>query len=114
MKKLCLLFALLFPFYSCVDLEEPVLDEVQVSDIEALLENPDPVFLDNLVAAIYAELIPNFTERNFFNLQESTTDIAITPVRYRQDGVTNDWFDGGRYVRLHTHTCCGIRSVNRL
>jgi len=102
MKKLSLAFALLFTFYSCVDLEEAVLDEAQVSDIEALLENPEPAFLDNLVAAIYAELIPNFTERNYFNLQESTTDIAITPVRFRQDGVTSDWFDGGRYVRLHT------------
>jgi len=103
MKKLSIAFSLLFTFYSCVNLDEVVYDEVQVGDIEALLENPDPAFLDNLVAAIYAELIPNFTERNFFNLQESTTDIAITPVRFREDGVTSDWFDGGRYVRLHTH-----------
>jgi len=80
MKKFSILITLLFTFYACIDLEEQVLDEAQVSDIEALLENPDPAFLDNLVAAIYAELIPNFTERNFFNLQESTTDIAITPV----------------------------------
>jgi len=104
MKKLSILIALLFTFYACVDLEEQVLDEVLFEDIEALLENPTPEFLDNLVAAIYANLIPNFTERNYFNLQESTTDIAITPVRFRQDGVTSDWFDGGRYVRLHTHT----------
>jgi len=104
MKKLSIIFALLFTFYACVDLEELVLDEAQFADIETLLKNPSAEFLDNFVAAIYADLIPNFTERNYFNLQESTTDIAITPVRFRQDGVTSDWFDGGRYVRLHTHT----------
>ena len=89
---------------ACADLEEEVFDEVTVDDIERLLENPTPEFLDNLVASVYAELIPNFTERNFFNLQESTSDISMTPTRLWQDPSRSDWFDGGRYVQLHTHT----------
>ncbi|MEO0473897.1 MAG: hypothetical protein AAF206_30085, partial [Bacteroidota bacterium] len=57
---------LLFFFAGCANLDEEVLDEVTVEDIEALLENPSPEFLDNLVASVYAEMIPNFTERNYF------------------------------------------------
>lgn len=88
----------------CADLDEEVFDEVGVTDIEALLANPSPEFLDNLVASVYAELIPNFTERNYFNLQESTSDISMTPTRLWEDPSRSDWFDGGRYVLLHTHT----------
>ena len=94
---------LLFFILGCADLEEEIFDEVTVTDIEALLENPSPEFLDNLVASVYAELIPNFTERNYFNAQESTSDISMTPTRLWVDPSRSDWFDGGRYVRLHTH-----------
>ncbi|MEM1322796.1 MAG: RagB/SusD family nutrient uptake outer membrane protein [Bacteroidota bacterium] len=105
MSKYKIIFLLLlFTLGSCADLEEEVFDEVQVTDVEALLANPTPEFLDNLVASAYAELIPNFTERNYFNLQESTTDLSMTPTRFRVDGTTSDWFDGGRYEKLHMHT----------
>lgn len=103
MKNKIFLILALFLVSSCADLEEEVFDEVQVEDIEALLENPTPEFLDNLVASVYAELIPNFTERNYFNLQESTSDISMTPTRLWLDPSRSDWFDGGRYVALHTH-----------
>ncbi|MEM7297191.1 MAG: RagB/SusD family nutrient uptake outer membrane protein [Bacteroidota bacterium] len=105
MKNIIKLTALFFLFaiIGCANLEEEVFDEVIVSDIETLLENPSPEFIDNLVASVYAELIPNFTERNYFNAQESTSDISMTPTRLWQDPSRSDWFDGGRYVRLHTH-----------
>ncbi len=103
MKNKLLLIALLFLVGACADLEEEVFDEVQVEDVEQLLENPTPEFLDNLVASAYAELIPNFTERNYFNLQESTTDLSMTPTRFWLDPASSDWFDGGRYQVLHMH-----------
>jgi len=103
MKNKIYLLLVMFLVFGCADLEEQVFDEVQVDDIGELLDDPSPEFLDNLVAAVYAELIPNFTERNFFNLQESASDISMTPTRFRTDGTTSDWFDGGRYVSLHTH-----------
>ena len=96
MKNKLLFLLLVFFATACADLEEEVFDEVQVKDVEALLENPTPEFLDNFVASAYAELIPNFTERNYFNLQESTSDISMTPTRLWQDPSRSDWFDGGR------------------
>lgn len=103
MKNKFLLLALLFLISACADLDEEIFDEVQVSDVEQLLENPSPEFLDNFVASAYAELIPNFTERNYFNLQESTSDLSMTPTRLWLDPSRSDWFDGGRYVALHQH-----------
>ena len=103
MKNKFLLLALLFLVGACANLEEEIFDEVQVSDVEQLLENPSPEFLDNLVASAYAELIPNFTERNYFNLQESSSDLSMTPTRLWLDPSSSDWFDGGRYVALHKH-----------
>ncbi|MEO0899115.1 MAG: RagB/SusD family nutrient uptake outer membrane protein [Bacteroidota bacterium] len=103
MKKILLILPLMFLLAGCVDLNEEVFDEVQVEDVEALLDEASPEFLDNLVASVYAQLIPNFTERLYFNLQESTSDISMTPTRLWQDPSRSDWFDGGRYVALHTH-----------
>ena len=103
MKNKLLLLSLFFLIGACADLDEDVFDEVQVADVEALLANPTPEFLDNFVASAYAELIPNFTERNYFNLQESTSDLSMTPTRLWQDPSRSDWFDGGRYVALHKH-----------
>lgn len=103
MKNKTLLLLLILFLGSCADLDEEIFDEVTTEDVEALLANPTPEFLDNFVASAYAELIPNFTERNFFNLQESTTDISMTPTRLWEDPSRSDWFDGGRYVTLHTH-----------
>ena len=103
MKNKIILLSLFFLIGACVDLDEEVFDEVQVADVEALLANPTPEFLDNFVASAYAELIPNFTERNYFNLQESTTDLSMTPTRLWVDPSRSDWFDGGRYGALHRH-----------
>ncbi|MEL6863045.1 MAG: RagB/SusD family nutrient uptake outer membrane protein [Bacteroidota bacterium] len=103
MKNKFLFIALLFLIGACADLDEEVFDEVQVSDVEELLANPTPEFLDNFVASAYAELIPNFTERNYFNLQESTSDLSMTPTRLWLDPSRSDWFDGGRYSVLHKH-----------
>lgn len=103
MKNKLLLLSLFFFLGACADLDEDVFDEVLVTDVEALLENPTPEFLDNFVASAYAELIPNFTERNYFNLQESTADLSMTPTRLWLDPSRSDWFDGGRYVALHKH-----------
>ncbi|MCI4667364.1 MAG: RagB/SusD family nutrient uptake outer membrane protein [Bacteroidia bacterium] len=104
MKKIWLMLPFLLFFSGCADLTEQVFDEVQVEDVEALLDEASPEFLNNLVASVYAQLIPNFSERLFFNLQESTSDISMTPTRLWQDPSRSDWFDGGRYVKLHTHT----------
>lgn len=99
MRKTVFIPFAFFLLTQCADLEEEVLDEIQEADIE-LNEST----IDGLTTAVYAELIPNFTERNYFNLQESTSDISITPTRFRADGTTSDWFDGGRYLLLHQHT----------
>lgn len=103
MKNKYLLILLCFFVSACADLDEDVFDEVQVSDVEALLDNPSPEFLDNFVASAYAQLIPNFTERFYFNLQESSADLSMTPTRLWLDPSRSDWFDGGRYVALHKH-----------
>ena len=105
MKNKFLLIAFLLLIGACADLDEEVFDEVQVADIEELLANPTPEFLDNFVASAYAELIPNFTAQSaYFALQESTSDISITPTRLWLDPSRSDWFDGGRYQILQTHT----------
>lgn len=99
---------LLIPFYfcfliGCSDLEEENLGQLNRADVENLLENPDEDFLNTLTSGLYGPLIPNFTERLVFNLQEATTDEVIVPTRLRAGG-GSDWFDGGRYVTLHRHT----------
>ena len=105
MKNKFLLLVLLFHLASCADLDEVVFDEVQVSDVEALLANPSPEFLDNFVASAYAELIPNFAQQDwYFNLQETASDISITPTRLWLDPSRSDWFGGGLYTFLHNHT----------
>ncbi|MEL6674880.1 MAG: RagB/SusD family nutrient uptake outer membrane protein [Bacteroidota bacterium] len=104
MKNISMMLVLILLLPGCMNLTEEVFDEVEVGDVEALLEDASPEFLDNLVASVYAPLIPNFTERLYFNLQESTSDISMTPTRLWLDPSRSDWFDGGRYVVLHTHT----------
>ena len=87
----------------CSNLEEENLSQLSRSDIEELLQNPTEDFLNTLVSGLYSPLIPNFTERLVFNLQEASTDEVIVPTRLRANG-GSDWFDGGRYIALHTHT----------
>lgn len=104
MKNKALIFMLATAlFYGCSDLEEENLSQLNRTDIEVLLENPSQDFLNTLISGLYSPLIPNFTERLVFNLQEASTDEVIVPTRSRADG-GSDWFDGGRYIALHTHT----------
>ena len=103
MKKYSIiLFSVLFLF-NCSDLEEENLGQLNRADVEKLLENPSQEFLNTLTSGLYGPLVPNFTERLVFNLQEATTDEVIVPTRLREGG-GSDWFDGGRYVTLHRHT----------
>jgi len=99
--KLKLLYSLflVFLFLGCSELEEESLTELNRDQ----LNDPDTALIEALRNGLYSPLVPNFTERLFFNLQEASTDEVIVPTRSRANGGT-DWFDGGRYVTLHTHT----------
>ena len=99
-----LVFTFAMVLFGCADLEEEVFDEVVVEDIDALLANPSPEFLDNLVASVYAELAGIYSSQDLIRLQETSTDISMTPTRFWEDPSRSDWFDGGGFVRLHTHT----------
>ncbi len=103
MKRYIVFFALASFVFACSDLEEENLGELNRNDIEALLEDPNEDFLATLTSGLYSPLIPNFTDRLVFNLQEACTDEVIVPTRLSQGG-GSDWFDGGRYIALHTHT----------
>ena len=103
MNNKFLLLALILMLGACADLEEEVFDEVQADDIETLLANPTPDFIDNFVAAAYAPIVPNFADQNYIILQETTSDISMTPTRLWLDPSRSDWFDGGQPQRFHTH-----------
>lgn len=101
-RYLFILFSFLF-FIGCSELEEENLGQLSRQEVEDLLQNPNEEFLNTLTSGLYGPLIPNFTERLVFNLQEATTDEVIVPTRVSAGG-GSDWFDGGRYVTLHRHT----------
>jgi hypothetical protein len=103
MKKKLLIFLLPLSILSCSDLKEEELGQLYREDIEDLLDDPSQDFLARLTSGLYSPMVPNFTERLLFNLQETTTDEVIVPTRFSQGG-GSDWYDGGRYVALHTHT----------
>ncbi len=103
MKKKLFIYLLPLVVLACTDLEEEELGQLDREDIENLLSDPSEDFLATLTTGLYGSLIPNFTERLVFNLQEATTDEVIVPTRFTEGG-GSDWFDGGRYVTLHTHT----------
>ncbi len=103
MKRFIIIFVIASLAFACAELEEENLGELTRDDIEALLEDPSEDFLATLTSGLYSPLIPNFTDRLVFNLQEACTDEVIVPTRLSQGG-GSDWFDGGRYIALHTHT----------
>ena len=103
MKRFIIIFTIASLVFACSELEEENLGELTRGDIEELLEDPDEDFLETLTSGLYSPLIPNFTDRLVFNLQETCTDEVIVPTRLSQGG-GSDWFDGGRYITLHTHT----------
>jgi len=102
-EKIIVILCMSAVLLGCSELDEENLTQLNRNDIEVLLEDPSQDFLNTLISGLYSPLIPNFTERLVFNLQEASTDEVIVPTRSRADGGT-DWFDGGRYVALHTHT----------
>ena len=103
MRNIIILLSLFFLINSCANLEEEVFDEVQVEDVQALLENPSPEFIDNLVASVYAPLVPIFSSQDYFGLQTTTSDVSMTPTRLWLDPSRSDWFNGGIFQRLHKH-----------
>lgn len=101
--------------FGCADLEEEIFDEVVVDDIDALLANPSPEFLDNLVSSVYAGLFGIYSSQDYIRFQETPSDISMTPTRFWEDPSRSDWFDGGGFVRLHTHTWTAAEgSVNSI
>jgi len=86
------LVALLGAPWGCTDLEENVLDESfrGAGQAEAISGAIAPAY-GYMRRGVWRHTI-------YFGLQEVTSDEAILPAR----GGT-DWFDGGKYIALHTH-----------
>lgn len=78
---------------SCTDLTENVYDEITEENF-----NPTGDDIGALVAPAYSVLRGmKLGWYSFFDLQEESSDIMVTPVR------PNGWYDGGTYIRLHRH-----------
>lgn len=104
---------------SCTDLTETVYDQITEENF-----NPTADDIPSLVAPAYSPLRGmKLGWYSFFDLQEESSDIMVTPVR------PNGWYDGGTYIRLHKHewdrfqgqpsttygrTFSGINAVNRV
>ena len=77
---------------SCTDLEEIVLDESFTGS--GLSET-----ISGAIAPAYGQVSWTWRHTNYFGLQLIAADEAILPHR----GGT-DWFDGGKFLAMHTHT----------
>ncbi|MBT8219761.1 MAG: RagB/SusD family nutrient uptake outer membrane protein [Bacteroidia bacterium] len=86
-----LLTLLLVLLIGC-SLEEKILDESTGTE---LLEQADIEL--NIMAPAYGVLTGLYGCCSIFQINEITTDESIVPAK----GL--DWFDGGSYIRLHTH-----------
>lgn len=86
------IFVLLFNF-SCSDLEEEILDE----SLSGGAKNVD--LAASAIGPAYAGLPELYKHTKYFALQEVASDEAILPARGGKD-----WFDGGIYVELNSHT----------
>jgi hypothetical protein len=79
---------------SCTKLDEEVYSEVLSSSFK-----PTERDLPYILAPVYASFRTLMLGwHGYFDLQEESADIIITPVR------PNGWDDGGTYRRMHTHT----------
>ncbi|MBX2815647.1 MAG: RagB/SusD family nutrient uptake outer membrane protein [Saprospiraceae bacterium] len=86
------LFALFGAPWGCTDLEENVLDE-------SFRGTGQAEAISGAIAPAYGYMRRGVWRHTiYFGLQEVTSDEAILPAR----GGT-DWFDGGKYIALHTH-----------
>lgn len=78
--------------WGCTDLEENVLDE-------SFRGTGQAEAISGAIAPAYGYMRRGVWRHTiYFGLQEVTSDEAILPAR----GGT-DWFDGGKYIALHTH-----------
>ncbi|WP_036152675.1 RagB/SusD family nutrient uptake outer membrane protein [Maribacter forsetii] len=95
MKKQAIILSLmmmtLFGFQSC-DIEEEIIDEALG---EELLTNADTA---TLLAPAYNNMRRVYGHRWFFALQTFSADEGMLPTR------GSDWFDGGVFQELHTHS----------
>lgn len=90
--KIIFLTALFLVQFGCTDLEEIVLDESFEGTGQAET-------ISGAIAPAYGYMRRGVWRHTiYFGLQEVSSDEAILPAR----GGT-DWFDGGKYIALHTH-----------
>lgn len=84
---------------ACTDLEEIVLDESFTGT--GLAES-----VSGAIAPAYGQLPTTWLHTRNFGLQTIASDEAILPHR----GGT-DWFDGGKFIAVHTHTITPTNSL---
>lgn len=103
--KIILAFFLLFMIhvpFGCTDLDELVLDESFDGMGQAEV-------ISGAIAPAYGYMRRGVWRHTiYFGLQEVSSDEAILPAR----GGT-DWFDGGKYIALHTHEATPTNGVVR-
>ena len=79
--------------FACTDLNEVVYDQITQENF-----NPTGDDIGALMAPAYTPLRGmKLGWYSFFDLQGETSDELVTPVR------PNGWYDGGIYIRMHTH-----------
>lgn len=79
---------------SCTDLDEEVFSEVLSTSFQ-----PTERDIPAIIAPVYASfrgLMMGW--QGYLDLQEEPADAIVTPAR------PNGWYDGGTYLRMHTHT----------
>lgn len=79
---------------SCTNLDEEVFSEVLSSNFQ-----PTERDIPSIIAPVYASfrgLMMGW--QGYLDLQEESADAIVTPAR------PNGWYDGGTYLRMHTHT----------
>lgn len=87
------LLSLTISAFSCTDLSEEPYDQLLASDLGS-----SPEILQALTAPAYTRLNEVFFGwHGYFDLQEESSDIIVTPAR------PNGWVDGGTYRALHMH-----------
>lgn len=85
------IFAFLFAFLSCTNLEEEILDE-------SLTGTGQAEIVSGSIAPAYGLLRNVWLHTRNFGLQEIASDEAILPYRGGRD-----WFDGGKFIAVHQH-----------
>jgi starch-binding outer membrane protein, SusD/RagB family len=85
------IFAFLFAFLSCTNLEEEILDE-------SLTGTGQAETVSGSIAPAYGLLRNVWLHTRNFGLQEIASDEAILPYRGGRD-----WFDGGKFIAVHQH-----------